>query len=151
MYIDELFSRLCSNGTGCHLGGYFVGSVTDDVALLAPSPSALRALLKVCESFALEYGLVFNAAKTQLICFSTNQKLSLSAGEFRFFDKSLSFCPTVTHLGHILSSTLDDTEDMCRKANYLLQSFAVCDPIVKTKLIASHHLSLYGAILCNIC
>ena len=132
MYIDELLLCLQSNGIGCHLGGYFVGSVayTDVDALIAPSPSALPALqVKVCESFALEYGLVFNVYKTQLICFSTNPKLTLSAGAFHFFDKSLSFLSSVRH---VLFSTLDDTEDikrvtrdMCKKANYLFQSFSV--------------------------
>ena len=35
----------------------------------------------------------------------------------------------------------------CRKANYLLHVFAGCDPLVKTKLIVSHCLSLYGCVL----
>ena len=57
VYIDELLQRLSSSGVGCHINGHFVGSVAyaDDIALLVPSPSALRALLKICESFAKEF------------------------------------------------------------------------------------------------
>ena len=36
---------------------------------------------------------------------------------------------------------------MCRKSNYLLYVFTGCDPLVKTKLIASHCLALYGCVL----
>ena len=60
----------------------------------------------------------------------------------------------MTHLGHTLHFSLDDTadivrvtSDMCRKANYLLYIFSSCDPIVKTKLVVSHCLSLYGSVL----
>ena len=56
IYIDELLLRLSKLGVGCHSGHYFVGSLgyADDIALLAPSPSALRALLHECEVYARE-------------------------------------------------------------------------------------------------
>ena len=41
----------------------------DDLILLAPCSSALRTMLKLCESFANSCGLKFNAGKTQLIRF----------------------------------------------------------------------------------
>ena len=41
----------------------------DDVALLAPSPSGLRIMLKTCINFADQHHLSFNADKTQLIKF----------------------------------------------------------------------------------
>ena len=73
---------------------------------------------------------------------------------FKFVGLPLSFSDSVNHLGHILHYTLDDTadvarviSDMCRKANYLLHVFTGCDPLVKTKLIVSHCLALYGCVL----
>ena len=36
--------------------------------------------------------------------------------------------------------------DLCRKANYLLHVFSKCSPSVKSKIIASHCLSLYGCV-----
>ena len=116
----------------------------DDIALLAPSPSAMRILLKECEVFASEFDITFNASKTQLICFST-----LPNGVFRFNEVALQFTDIVTHLGHTLHRKLDDEVDiaqvtsaMCRKANYLLHTFSGCDMRVKTKLIMTHCLSL---------
>ena len=59
----------------------------------------------------------------------------------------------MSHLGHILSSDLsDDAEissikkDMCRKANYMLPTFAPCEPFTKSQL-HSFCLSLYGSAL----
>jgi len=75
VYLDELLSRLSKLGIGCHFGNHFVGGVgyADDVALLAPSPSAMRGLLRECETFASEFGLTFNASKTQLNLFQEIQ------------------------------------------------------------------------------
>ena len=69
VYLEELLQRLTSLDIGCHVGHHYVGSLcyADDIALLAPSPSAaLRILLRECELFAIEHNLQFNAAKTQL-------------------------------------------------------------------------------------
>ena len=52
--LDDLLTGLKGLGIGCHWDGCFVGAVgyADDVALLAPSPSALRIMLHFCENFA---------------------------------------------------------------------------------------------------
>ena len=73
LFIDELLQRLSTLNIGCHVGHHYVGSLcyADDIALLAPSPSALRILLRECERFATDHNLIFNAAKTQLIMFSS--------------------------------------------------------------------------------
>ena len=65
-YLDELLQRLSTLDIGCHVGHHYVGSLccADDIALLA-----LRILLRECELFATDHNLIFNAAKTQLICF----------------------------------------------------------------------------------
>ena len=125
VYLDELLQHLAQLDIGCHLGHHFVGSVcyADDIALLAPSPSALRMLLQECERFAADHNLIFNAAKIQLICFSSNPKLKC-LGKFSFMGHRLEFSDTALHLGHVLHCTLDDSDDikratleMCKKAN----------------------------------
>ncbi len=156
VYIDELLQRLSLLGIGCHLGNHSVCALgyADDIALLAPSPSAMRILLRECEEFASEFEITFNASKTQLICFSNSRSRTLPNGVFRFIGSDLQFSDTVTHLGHILHCTLDDVADvtrvrssMCRKANYLLHTFSGCSMSVKTKLIVTHCLSLFGCVL----
>ncbi len=113
VYIDELLLRLSRLGIGCHLGRHSVCALgyADDIALLAPSPSAMRILLTECEAFASEFDLTFNASKTQLICFS-NRQMTLPNGVFRFNEVALQFADTVTHLGHTLHCKLDDEVDI---------------------------------------
>ena len=84
-------SILCS-GVGCHWSHHFAGALAyaDDVALLAPSASALRLLLCTCESFASDCGLVFNPQKTQLIKFCLGNRASDDVC-FNFFGQSLQF------------------------------------------------------------
>ena len=116
VYLDELLQHLAQLDIGCHLGHHFVGLVcyADDIALLAPSPSALRMLLQECEQFAADHNLIFNAAKTQFICLSSNPKLKC-LGKFSFMGHRLEFSDTALHLGYVLHCTLDDSDDTSRK------------------------------------
>ena len=60
MYIDDLLLRLSSSGVGCYLGMNFVGALAyaDDIVMLALSPSAMRILLQICDSYAAEYDII---------------------------------------------------------------------------------------------
>ena len=51
--IDESLHKLKDSGVGCYMGCEFAGVVchADDLALLAPSPSALRIMLHIREDF----------------------------------------------------------------------------------------------------
>ena len=135
VYIDDLLSQLEDAGIGCYWNHHYFGDIcyADDIVLLAPSPSALRHMLHTCSIFAESHNLVFNASKTQLIKFSRYP--SRGAAKFVFRGQDLTYCESVSHLGHILSSDLSDDadissikKDMCRKANYMLHTFAPCDP-----------------------
>ena len=113
VYLDELLQCLSSLDIGCHVGHHFVGSLcyADDIALLAPSPLALRIFLRECELF--DHNLTFNAAKTQLICFRSSPKVKC-IGKFSFSGHLLEFSDSVTHLGHVLHCSLDDSDDIKR-------------------------------------
>ena len=158
IYLDDLLTSLKSLGVGCHWDGLFVGAVcyADDIALLAPSPSALRLMLKHCEEFAISRGLSFNASKTQLIRFGT-QPSHLCSAKMLFSGISLSFADTVVHLGHVLSFDNSDTadilckaRDLVRKANLMMHTFSAADPLVKSRLLQLYCLSLYGCSLWNL-
>ena len=75
VYMDGLIEDLSQSGVGCYWGHHFVGAFcyADDVVLLAPCASALRRMLDICSCFASSHGLVFNASKTQLICFRSTK------------------------------------------------------------------------------
>ena len=155
IYLDDLLGKLNDSGVGCHFGSSFVGATcyADDIVLLAPCASALRILLSVCESYAVSHGLVFNASKTQLICFRLCKFGKFPPSIF-FNNTKLEFLDEVMHLGHILTYNLNDKQDivrvvkdMNRKANSVLCKFSALDPFVKCYLIKTYCLSLYGCAL----
>ena len=108
VYVDSLLEML----VGCFC---FVGAVcyADDIILLVPCASALRVLLDICDTFASSHGLVFNAAKTQLICFRQRYTNTFPP-EIIFNGLTLRFVEEVSHLGHILAYNLDDKQDINR-------------------------------------
>ncbi len=74
-----------TTGFGSHWGADFAGTFAyaDDIALFAPSASALRIMLGCCESFSCSHGLVFNPSKTCLIQFS--KRIHLKCGLKDYF------------------------------------------------------------------
>ena len=100
-------------------------------------------MLRCCENFALSRGLRFNAAKTQLICFSYSPSSNCLA-HVMFCNHLLPFVDTVTHLGHLLHYNLSDApdiscklRDMVKKANYVLVTFPYVGPQIFTKCFSS--------------
>ena len=155
VYIDDLLWELEKQGVSCFWKHHFAGALcyADDIALIAPSVSALCLMLRTRTQFASSHSLIFNASKTQLIKFSCTSS-GCDSTEFSFCGERLGYSKSVTHLGHILCSDLSDDLDiiavkqgMCHKANHMLTIFRPCDPYTKTKLMQSFCLSLYGASL----
>ena len=112
-------------------------------------------MLLHCEQFTLTRGLLFIAAKTQLIRFGSQQS-SIYPAIIKFYGVYLLFVNVVLHLGHYLSYDLFDsvdiptkTRDLVKKANLMLYTFSAADPVVKTHLFQSYCLSLYGCTLWN--
>ena len=57
VYIDDLLLLLSRAGVGCYIGQHFVGALAyaDDLVIIAPTASALRRLLVLCENYARDY------------------------------------------------------------------------------------------------
>ena len=69
VYIDGLLATLKDAGIGCHIGSQFVGvlAYADDIVLLAPTPDALRLMLKLCDHYANNFNILFNASKSKCL------------------------------------------------------------------------------------
>jgi len=69
VYIDELLLLLKMAGFGCYIGAHFVGALfyADDIVLMAPSASALLKILAICEDYADEFCICFNAATSKCL------------------------------------------------------------------------------------
>ena len=135
----------------------FVGALAyaDDITLLAPTPSALRKLLAVCESIGTNHMLKFNPDKTQCTRFSWKSSGGCSS-VFMFCGKYIGCVKSVLHLGHVLAENLQDDLDIqqCRsdfkQANCVLHRFALCTPVVLSYLLHCFYMSYYGYVLCNL-
>ena len=110
-------------------------------------------MLSICNNLAVSHGLHFNVRKTQLICFRSPSTRPCSA-TILFNNTQLHYSDQVTHLGHILTSDLNDKQDiirvikdMNREANSILRAFSSADPFVKCYLVKCYCLSLYGCTL----
>ena len=71
IYLDKLLGKLAEAGVCCYIGNIFVGALAyaDDILLLAPTARAMRLMLGICDHYALEYSILFNANKSKCISF----------------------------------------------------------------------------------
>jgi len=68
-YIDDLLLLRKKAGFGCYIGSHFVSALgyADDIVLVAPSATAVRRMLAICEDSADEFCICFNATKSKCL------------------------------------------------------------------------------------
>ncbi len=100
----------------------YAGAVcyADDLTLLAPSPSALRLMLKCCDDFTTSHGLMFNSSKTQLLRFGCLCS-SICSAQVYFQGSLLHFVDSATHLGHLFQYDLADNGDIAIKSRNMVR------------------------------
>ena len=133
LYIDGLLVALSKAGIGCFVGSNFVGALAyaDDIVLLAPTASALRKMLAICDSYASEFHIVFNANKSKcLFLFPSTRRFlynSLKSCMFFIGGKPIEFVDSFSHLGHLITNKFTDSSDVLKRrsdfvgqVNYML-------------------------------
>lgn len=159
VYIDGLLQSLDNLGVGCFIGDIFVGilAYADDIVLIAPTPNAMRLMLRECDLFAKEFNVVFNASKSKCLFSANRQRRQLSFGQNPVFEingQPIEYVDKWSHLGHIISNDLSDTADILQRRNVMagqinnvLCYFGKLDYSVKIKLLKTYCSSLYGSVL----
>ena len=160
VYIDDLLISLSKAGVGCYVGPFFVGALAyaDDVVIIAPTPTAMRKLLSVCEDYACEYHISFNALKSKCLVVVPRSKRFmveyLKDCTFYVQGKPIEFVKSFSHLGHIINVNLTDDEDIIhRRTNFVGQTnnmlcyFRKLDSFTKYRLFQSYCTSFYGCEL----
>jgi len=160
LYIDDLLLSLSRSGVGCYVGSHFAGALTyaDDIVLIALTATAMRKLLGICGNYATEYCITFNAAKSKcLVVLPKNRRCLLSVlkdHEFVVNNTPIEFVDSFVHLGHVLTSHLDDGLDIANRrssfigqVNNMLCFFRKLQPYVKFKLFGAYCTSFYGCKL----
>ena len=74
VYPNKLIGILRISNIGCRYGSQYLGvyCYTDDLSLLSPSFTGLQEMLRLCELYAIDHTIIFNAKKSQLLYFSPN-------------------------------------------------------------------------------
>jgi len=83
---------------------------------LAPTASAMRKLTAICEDYAREYSLSFNALKSKCLvtlpknCRNTLKKVNDCI--FYIDGRMIDLVQSYSYLGHLITSDSDDGEDI---------------------------------------
>ena len=79
IYIDDLLHSLAKSEVGCFVGNFFVGALAyaDDTVLLAPSATATRAMLNLCDEYTSKHSFVFNSSKSRCMLFTPKWRAAL--------------------------------------------------------------------------
>ena len=144
VYIDDLLTLLSKAGFGCYIGPVFVGALAyaDDIVLLAPTPTALRKMLAICEKFAADFCIRFNSLKTKCLVFvPTCRRIMHEHFKrciFYLDNMPIEIVDSFLHLGHLFTSDLKDDADIIkarttfiRQANNVLCYFRKLQPYVR--------------------
>ena len=121
VYIDDLLLALSKSGVGCYIGSNFVGALAyaDDIVLIAPTATAMRKLLSIRGEYATEYCISFNASKSKCLAVlpANGRELNSYLNECRltFNDQPIELVQSFQHLGHTITSQLNDASDITAK------------------------------------
>ena len=155
VYLNELLSKLGENGLGCHMNGQFVGTFiyADDTIILAPSHSSLQSMLTICDQYASRHDLIFNLTKSKCMFFPTNKNMKQCPVIFK--NESIEFVKECCLLGFkistdVLNRNIDATiQTFYRKCNEVRFDFSMLSCDIKSKLISTYCMDLYGSQLWN--
>ncbi|XP_026316488.1 uncharacterized protein LOC113227718 [Hyposmocoma kahamanoa] len=154
--MNALIEELGGKQLGCFIDDVCVNnfSYADDMVLLAPSVSAPRKLLNICESYAESHGLAYNVKKTVYMVFKAGNKCPTFVPPVLLNGVTLKRVFQFKYLGHLVTEDLRDDADMERerralsvRANMLVRRFARCTDTVKITLFKAFCTSLYTASL----
>jgi hypothetical protein len=71
IYIDGKLQMLTASSVGCYMGSVFIRALAfaDDIILIAPSATAMRKQLSICNEYDDEYHIMFNAQQSRGLAF----------------------------------------------------------------------------------
>ena len=80
LYINDMIDLMRKSGLGCHIIHVFLAAIlfADDLAILAPSRSALQKLISICEDYCRKFCLQFNSKKSKVMTFGKSCALPIA-------------------------------------------------------------------------
>ena len=149
---------LRNSNIGCRYRSEYMGvfGYADDLSLLCPSFSGIKKMLNICERFANDHKILFDAIKSQLFYFSTNDDpmhvkrpiLQMRHG------KMVPYVEKCIHLGNTLSTSSTEhalidsaINDINIKTKNFLSEFSFSESTTLSRLFQSYWMNVYGSSL----
>ena len=66
---------------GCFVGTMLVSVYADDLVLLSPSAAGLSILLSICSTYGIEYDVMYNSTKSNVLVFRSKLLKNLHVPE----------------------------------------------------------------------
>ena len=161
-YFDGLLVLLRDLGVGCHLAGTYVGATiyADDCLLLAPTRSAMVAMLAVAERYAEEHNITFSTdeiparSKTKCLFMCGDMARRDYPAPLQLNGRDLPFVTRAEHLGHVLTQACTMEQDCKEKrAGYIdrtvsiRETFAFAEPQQVLQAMEKYCGDHYGSML----
>ena len=158
IYLEPLIDELRDSGFGCHVGqrATNVLAYADDLALLAPTITSLKLLIKICEKFSKEFSLNFNESKSVLVGFTCNMNPNIHEINVQMNGQKIQVQNQEKYLGFNIRNkgNLYDLKkiitDMKVRTNTILNTFRCLDSTAKVNIFNAQCLYLYGCSLWNL-
>ena len=141
---------------GCFVGTMLVNHLmyADDLVLLSPSAAGLSVLLSICSTYGIEYDVMYNSTKSNVLVFRSKLLKNLHVPEFEINNTAIDRVSMYKYLGHCINDELSDDDDMTRQrnkiyaqGNALIRKFYMCTENVKIALFKSYCTTLYTSTL----
>ena len=154
VYLNGLLSALKEAGQGCWMGRQYCGvmAYADDLTLLAPSLSALKAMLQRCEQFCHDADVQFNASKSVAVCFGATCARNLGLPSLSFCGGRIAWADDVKHLGNYVAYNLSEKKeiemkkaDLIGRVNFVLGRYGAFPLPVLIRIFNSQCCHFYGA------
>ena len=154
IYMDNLIKRLKDSNIGCKIGNNYVGvfCYADDLTLISPTLTGLKCMLSICENYADEYKILFNASKSQLLHFTkcnTQEKITVKTKNNKIIESTdkCVYLGIPLHACTLNNDMTSTVRDFNRKVNNLLADFSFVDSNTLSVLFDSYCMSIYGSQL----
>lgn len=93
----------------------------DDLTIIAPTADAARKMLNICDNYASQYSISFNASKSQCIFFRPGGRaVDHEFPQFHIADKVIEYVKNWPHLGNVICDQQSDSECIQRRRIQLI-------------------------------
>ena len=84
----------------------------DDLVLLSPSAAGISILLSICSTYGIEYDVMYNSTKSNVLVFRSKLLKHVHVPEFEINNTAIDRVYMYKYLGHCINDELSDDDDM---------------------------------------